>query len=1035
MHGIAMIDQPAAASNVGGSSGSYSAAVAQHQQIRSNSTYGQQQQQQLYSHNHHHQQQPHQRLIQSNSAHYGSHQHRRSQPQHHHIGGHLPQHHLPGADLGYESTFIHPAYRDSSNSITTTNTERRGNNSWQQTHNQHQQQPSYVHHHHHQQQQQHPMDYPVNSSGNANYSSSSYDSSSSTSWSNNPSSSKHCYHQDYSSFQTSYQHHSSPSPASTTATESSRRTGSSSSPPRQFELPPTPNSVYNGGQTAAGYNSYSDYNHIPSEHFPPTPYSADDILHSPSSSSTSETSSHQNQPQQQHQSTSDYSKHAKHDDDESDEAVAVEAAIAAVDISLSEQQQQQQQCHFDQFSDNQLICGSEEEKTLSPEYSHVEDQGEFYADSLSPELNKAVVVVVPGEEESSGGSGSNNGDFLESAAAASAPLYRRLAEEIPTISPAREQRQQLSQQPSTFRKRNLEDCREEDVLIAKKVRRPRQRSRPRRCCRGEDDDDKVNPSYDSRLLNETIKSALDDMNRVLGDTSPGYPYASRCEKKEKTEKERQENQSAAAASKMICLQFGGGKKIQNQQEEVFLRGENENESDDRKNIEDEEDEDGDDSSSSNVVDLGGQNLELRLEDLEEQLTEEIQALLRAKLAAAVRREKSVQLSLRVQIDLKSTLDREDGTSGERSHHHQSQTSKRSLFFEVTSTHFEGEEEEEKGSRSKSNSLSQSSNPNEEAEMKAKKCPKKGDKANEGDRASPVDKTIISPQPPCLLPQRGEVAGGGRRQRRQNADHVSSRYFFRCSFCRTEFPFNSSNVDEISRHVAKKQNPRSPVSSVFTPTMKLIVDPKEKIVTARNAFRCKLCPKEIEYSVPDLIAHSASEHGDKNNFHCLLCDETFDCLSALTDHATRTDACHLRRLEALAACGCAKAEREQSKTTIICTKCCRKPARNPASPWCSSCEDSVLSSEAVLKRQKRRVVLCSMCRQGKYGFRVDDGEKSSICANCLQLLKSRKNGKKRNDEEIEECCKYVRGMLNELVSKKSIHLSSHFFGGKIHFALP
>jgi hypothetical protein len=232
---------------------------------------------------------------------------------------------------------------------------------------------------------------------------------------------------------------------------------------------------------------------------------------------------------------------------------------------------------------------------------------------------------------------------------------------------------------------------------------------------------------------------------------------------------------------------------------------------------------------------------------------------------------------------------------------------------------------------------------------------------------------------------------------------------------------------ISEHVATgfyKADARcSALFARLTQRVRLTVNDARRTVSAATVLACLACGTEFdlaksgEGTATEIYNHLTNVHGNsmESNF-CMFCDRRVPDLSAHMED-TRFRSAHSRRMRAMLTCGCSKSLREANNNETKCKDCTKSHAPHPALPeWlsktCGSCLESKISQ---VNPSHRSVVLCSFCKQGKFGHRSSKSSPScSICVNCFDLLDA--FGRQVLRGNGEECRNYVCGMLNELVRR-------------------
>ena len=269
--------------------------------------------------------------------------------------------------------------------------------------------------------------------------------------------------------------------------------------------------------------------------------------------------------------------------------------------------------------------------------------------------------------------------------------------------------------------------------------------------------------------------------------------------------------------------------------------------------------------------------------------------------------------------------------------------------------------------------------------------------------------------------------------------------FICLSCPTKFPMTRDSVEAIAEHVAAGFfNANAKCSAIFTKfaqRVKLVVNEAKRTVSVNTVLICLPCGKEFdvikdgERVIEEMLDHLKIAHSFKEHNFCYFCDRRVsDMASHMSD--SRFTAPHHRRLSALLTCGCVNLpavwseNNNKAAANWRCSTCNESHTPHPALPdWlsktiCVSCITSTVASVSAAmkqKNQRRSVVLCSFCKQGKFGHTLNTaGRKSStsssVCVNCFDLLDAFRL-QLLVDAGRQECRNYVCGMLNELVRRR------------------
>ena len=275
--------------------------------------------------------------------------------------------------------------------------------------------------------------------------------------------------------------------------------------------------------------------------------------------------------------------------------------------------------------------------------------------------------------------------------------------------------------------------------------------------------------------------------------------------------------------------------------------------------------------------------------------------------------------------------------------------------------------------------------------------------------------------------------------------------FHCSRCFEVFPLsNSCDVERVCHHVGVgvAGNGSTNFSNFFRHfrfRVKLIVKPR--IVVSNNSYvdpicrtevstmtsvSCARCP-DVEFDIDSNVVSNLWSHlilcceqsqvKVCQNF-CIFCDQR---VPDVQKHFDESNDVHLKRLSAMATCGCIVQQQQQdqnvvSKTTPSC-KLCKRQINNVdrrlpewvTSNFCVDCIVNVNVNATTKKSNddthalKTEVVFCNFCRQGKFGYTLNSSG-ASVCVDCNDIFVAYTTLKNRR-----ECFNYVKGMLNELVS--------------------
>ena len=162
---------------------------------------------------------------------------------------------------------------------------------------------------------------------------------------------------------------------------------------------------------------------------------------------------------------------------------------------------------------------------------------------------------------------------------------------------------------------------------------------------------------------------------------------------------------------------------------------------------------------------------------------------------------------------------------------------------------------------------------------------------------------------------------------------------------------------------------------------------------------------------ELNDHLEDFHEKPSKKFCYICDRR---VSDLNRHLDEYFSIHQDKLVSMAPCIHPEDAENSSEFENECKKCHENYVPDPRLPdwmsrascqkclkWCLKNDDSVTS----------KVILCSYCRQGKFGFtKKSQNFEISMCISCLKMAQSY-----HKMTDALQCSSYVTGMLNELVS--------------------
>ena len=300
---------------------------------------------------------------------------------------------------------------------------------------------------------------------------------------------------------------------------------------------------------------------------------------------------------------------------------------------------------------------------------------------------------------------------------------------------------------------------------------------------------------------------------------------------------------------------------------------------------------------------------------------------------------------------------------------------------------------------------------------------------------------------------------------------SSGHTYRCAACMEQFQEDG----EIIRHVVQN-------SSLFRWHQDLLVcnEGGEKLgrFMRHFGFRLKLENRNgnevtLDCTMECLLCHQLcinfSTHGNnmgeiihkhlndcrKIDSHetCIFCDRR---VADIGEHLRSFVNVHNARILALSPIKCSKLRVRNEKAALVTSpcsaarcQCCgakfKTDLKMPdwlARQICNAC----IKALVVLRNFERKIVLCSFCVQGKYGYQVDTSSsnskssitqrhnKTSICIDCFEILDTFKSKVLSFNEEIqgncssnirvnngvmnvEECYETFRRMFDNLVSKR------------------
>ena len=263
----------------------------------------------------------------------------------------------------------------------------------------------------------------------------------------------------------------------------------------------------------------------------------------------------------------------------------------------------------------------------------------------------------------------------------------------------------------------------------------------------------------------------------------------------------------------------------------------------------------------------------------------------------------------------------------------------------------------------------------------------------------------------------------QQKRQQEKKENLTTFNFVCSSCPKSWPLSDSA--SISAHLAQTglapliKPHRLQFSSLFqyySYKVKLLVNPKSHTVSSKTLLACNECDKAFDIKddlALDLHDHLKTHLKPNKNF-CYICDRKVPDLSR---HMDEYFSIHQDKLVAMAPC--IHPEETSTEVENECKKCGEQYVPDPRLPdWmsratCQKCLEKC-SRFQNQKSEKGKVILCTYCRQGKFGMtkKLDGDPKLeiSICVQCTQMAQA---FFKMTD--ALQCTRYVTGMLNELVS--------------------
>ena len=265
----------------------------------------------------------------------------------------------------------------------------------------------------------------------------------------------------------------------------------------------------------------------------------------------------------------------------------------------------------------------------------------------------------------------------------------------------------------------------------------------------------------------------------------------------------------------------------------------------------------------------------------------------------------------------------------------------------------------------------------------------------------------------------------KRQQEEKEKKLTT-FNFVCSSCPKSWPLSDSA--SISEHFAQTglapliKPHRLQFSSLFqyySYKVKLLVNPKNHTVSSKTFISCNECDKAFDIKddlALDLNDHLGTHLKLNKNF-CYFCDRK---VPDLHRHLDEYFSIHQDKLVSMAPC-IHPDETLLSSTQVEneCKKCGEQYVPDPRLPdWmsratCQTCLEKC-SRFQNQKSEKGKVILCTYCRQGKFGMtkKLDASGKLEISI-CVQCTKMAQAFYKMTD--ALQCTSYVTGMLNELVS--------------------
>ena len=192
-------------------------------------------------------------------------------------------------------------------------------------------------------------------------------------------------------------------------------------------------------------------------------------------------------------------------------------------------------------------------------------------------------------------------------------------------------------------------------------------------------------------------------------------------------------------------------------------------------------------------------------------------------------------------------------------------------------------------------------------------------------------------------------------------------------------------------------------------VKLLVNPKNRTVSSKTLISCNECDKAFDLKTEDLaleLNDHLSTHFKLNKSFCYICDRK---VSDLNRHLDEYFSIHQDKLLSMAPC----IHPQESTVEKECKKCGDLYVPDSRLPdWMARATCQKCLHNSVQDRiEKGKVILCTYCRQGKFGVTQKFGNVDiSICVQCTKMAQA---FYKMTDDG--QCTSYVTGMLNELVS--------------------